>query len=221
MIIEFIIFYLIFLIGLSVILAIYILKHKLPPLKRLSLLMVSLFVLPAILGYLYVAYFSPVSEILVPDLKGKPLASVIYELKSLNLKGRHSGSVYDMEYSDGVVVSQRPEPGRLVKVGRIVTFLTSSGQRKVSVPNLLERPISQAKAVLAARGLKLGEVKEETIKEMGPGIVLVQEPVPEEEVNFGSVINLTISSTMETIKILQEKALQQDSGQGGLRFPWW
>lgn len=148
-------------------------------------------------GYYYLVYFNSLPETVVPDVRGMPLKSALEKLEKLELEGREVGRVFEVKYPAGWVVSQRPEPGRKVKVGRTVNLMVSSGREKVIVPNLIGRNLSQVDAVLSATELKLGEVKRETQPHLEEGIVIAQEPLPNEEVLVGSQVNLIVSTTLE------------------------
>lgn len=195
-------------------------RRKTPSLKAVMLTTAGIFIVPAVLGYLYVAYFSAIPERVVPNLRGQILEQAEERLAAAGLKSRHAGSVYDDVFPEGLVVSQRPEAGRAVKVGRLVSLLTSSGRRKVTVPNLLGRQLEQARAVLSAKGLLLGAIEENFANEVDQGIILFQSPLPEDEVEAGTEVRITVSSTEEAPRL----APQQDPGardKGGFRFPWW
>lgn len=65
------------------------------------------------------------------------------------------------------------------------------------VPNLLGRSLVQVEAVLAAKGLSLGIIEKNFLSELEPGIVLMQNPIPEEEVEAQSFVDITISASGE------------------------
>ncbi|MDD5382357.1 MAG: PASTA domain-containing protein [Candidatus Margulisbacteria bacterium] len=213
MLIEYLTFYLIFIIIASLLVSLIVLRLKFPSPQVVIPLVIALILVPAPVGYVYVTYFNSLPETSIPDLSGLTLDTAMAKLESLDLKGRHAGSVYDMKYPEGRVVSQRPEAGRKVKVGRLVSLLTSSGRRRTIVPNLLGRPAAQIEEVLAAKGLLLGEVRQDFMPELDPGIVLTQSPLPGEEVDVDSAINVTVSSTAEA----QEPA-GTATDEGGFRL---
>ncbi|MBU0672687.1 MAG: PASTA domain-containing protein [Candidatus Margulisbacteria bacterium] len=229
MLIEYLSFYLIFVIVASILVSFVVLRFKFPAPQIVIPVVMSIIILPAVFVYLYITYFTSLPEVYVPDLKGMPLEEAFIKLEALKLKSRHAGSVYDMKYPEGRVVSQRPESSRKVKVGRTVYLLTSSGKRMVLVPNLLGRPLGQAKAVLSAKGLFLGQVTEDVVAELESGMILTQLPLPGEEVEAGSYINISISGSPESgMEVVEEEVAgekkdespRKDSEQGGF-WPWW
>lgn len=227
MLVNYLSLYLVFIIVFSILISLIFLRLKFPVPHIIIPIIIIIVLLPAVIGYFYVTYFASIPEVTVPDLTGMSLAKAFERLESLELRGRHAGSVFDMKLPEGHVVSQRPEGGRRVKVGRVVNLLTSSGKRRVMVPNLLGRSAVQAEAVLAAKGLLLGELSEDFVPELDPGIILTQTPLPGEEVDVGSYISITVSTTKEPILVVEE-TLEEGTGsstgegkkEGGF-WPWW
>ena len=216
MLINFLTFYSIFVMLVSLSLAVFILRAKKYNWRIFLVYGLVLFI-PAVVGYTYVVYFSSIPEVIVPDIRGLPLDKAIAELKEAKLKGAWRGSHFNIKLPEGSVLTQRPEPGRRVKLGRIINVITSSGQRKVFVPNLLGRSLSQAKAVLAARGLVLGQVQFDFEPSLAKATVLSQEPLPEEEVALNVVVKLVVSTTAEAEMSQEIKEVKEEQR----RFKLW
>ncbi|MFH1825799.1 MAG: PASTA domain-containing protein [bacterium] len=224
MLIELLTFYLIAIIIVSVILSYLLWNHKLPPLRKVATVFAALFILPVLIGYFYYIYLGSIPEVTIPDLVGFTLDEAMINLEALDLKGELAGSVFDMRLPEGQVVSQIPAAMRQVKVGRAVRLITSSGRQKASVPNLLGRPVDQAEAVLSAKGLLLGEVEQEFVAGMDAGLVLAQSPLPDEEVESSTEVNITITSSVEVStvekKTIQKETQENTQDKGGI-WPWW
>jgi serine/threonine-protein kinase len=158
------------------------------------------------------------------------LETALERLEELGLKGKFAGSLFNMRYPEGSVISQQPEGGRRVKVGRLIDLLTSSGKRSVKVPNLLGRLVVQAEAVLAAKGLRVGEVNSDYVPELEPGMILSQNPLPGDELDAGSLVSITISATEEPVvsaeAVAEEERIQLEGededkdDEGGGFWPW-
>lgn len=235
MFIEYLSYYLIFVVVASLVTALLVLRFRFPNPRITIAVMLAVIMLPGLLVYLYGTYFTSIPEVAVPDLKALTLDEAFVKLEVLGLKGRHAGNLFDTRYPEGVIVSQQPESGRRVKVGRTVSLLTSSGKRKVIVPNLLGRPLAQAEAVLAAKGLYIGAVSKDEVGQVDPGLVLAQSPLPGEEIDSGSYIGLSVSATPEggavremVIETRQKAAEptaqpakdEKETKEGGF-WPWW
>jgi beta-lactam-binding protein with PASTA domain len=214
MLIQYLSFYLLFVIAASILVSLLVLKLKFPAPKVAIPSVIAVMLLPALVGYLYVAYFASIPETIAPDLTGLPLEKAVEKLESLDLKGRYAGSLFNMKYPEGSVVSQQPEGGRRVKIGRVVSLLTSSGKRRVTVPNLLGRPAVQAEAVLAAKELFLGEIVTDFVPELDPGLILTQSPLPGDEVEAGSFVNITVTATEEPLVSAEAFGEEEGPGQG-------
>ncbi|MGB9613479.1 MAG: PASTA domain-containing protein [Candidatus Margulisiibacteriota bacterium] len=156
-------------------------------------------------GYYYLVYFNPLPEIVVPDVGGMPFKMATEKLEEFGLRVHEAGRVFDAKYPVDYVVSQRPEPGRKVKVGRIVNLIVSSGREKTTVPNLIGRPLAQAEAVLSAAQLRLGKVKKENQPQIEEGTIMAQDPLPNEEVLVGIPVDLVVSTTLEVVEETEEK----------------
>jgi serine/threonine-protein kinase len=234
MLVEYLTIYLVFIIILAILAIFLVLRWRTFNFKLIVPLVIALVGLPAVFVYCYSIYFDSIPDVIVPNLTGTRLETALAKLEEMKLHSRHAGTVFDMKYAEGVVVSQRPEAGRRVKLGRTVSLLTSSGKRRIAVPNILGRPLEQAAAALESRGLLLGRTSYDYVPELDPGIVLTQSPLPGEEVDVGSFIDITVASTVEqpvvegsgetvdeiSVKAEQERQKTEKSGEKKGLWPW-
>lgn len=212
-------YYLIFVIAACFLLVLLSLgKKKIGSLKMIIGILAALFALPLVAGYLYLTYFTSLPVVEVPVLTGMTLEEAMNTLASLDLRGKHAGSVFDMKYPEGMIVSQSPESGRKVKLGRVITLLTSSGRQRVTVPNLLGRPAAQAEAVLSAEGLTLGKESHDVVPEIDAGTILTQSPLPGEEVDINSAVDITVSVSNEAEAQGSLPATAETKEEGGFRL---
>jgi serine/threonine-protein kinase len=192
-------FYLLFVIAVSLAVSLIVLRLKLPS-PRLIVTLIMLFVVsPLIIGYFYLMYFDSLPEMAAPDVIGLPFAAAKAQLEAVGLKAREAGQVYESKQQEGTVVSQRPEPGRMVKIGRMVNLMISGGKRKVQVPNLIGRPLTQADEILMAAELQLGDIRFEQNAGQPEGTIIAQEPLGGEEANAGGGIDLLVATSREVI----------------------
>jgi len=191
--------YLIFLIAASIVVGFLVFRLRLPS-PNLVIAFIIVFILsPALGGYFYIAYFNSLPETIVPNVIGLNIDQAQDKLAAAEIKARMAGTVYDLKFPEGRVVSQRPEPGRVVKVGRVANLIISSGAKKVPTPNLLGRTYIQADSVLAAGELKVGQVRYENNSGATEGTIIAQEPLPGEETVIGSGVDLLVSTTQEVV----------------------
>lgn len=194
MLIAFLSGYLIYLILACLLIILVIVRTKLPVIRLVLLATLGLLVLPAVAGYFYVVYIDALPSVVVPDLRGIDLAQAMEKLGQLQLNGVLAGSTYDMQIPLACVVSQQPEAGRTVKVGRRVKIVTSSGKKRIPAPNLLGKSVSEAEEILKAQGLTIGLVESNYSAEMDAGLIILQLPLPDEEIESGGRVNLTIAT---------------------------
>jgi len=192
-------FYLVFVVLVSLVVSLLVLWLKLPSPRLIIALLIFFILSPLIFGYFYLMYFNSLPEATVPDVVGLTLAEAKEKLEAAELQARLAGTVYELKYTEGAVVSQRPEAGRRVKAGRVVNLMVSSGKRKVTVPNLMGRTLIQADAILGAAELRVGEVKFDHNPSVEEGTILAQEPLSGEETEMGGTVDLLVATTLEVI----------------------
>src|SRR3989339_1791636 len=105
MIIEFISFYLVFIIVSAVLMGWVFLRSKKLLSRGVLFLVTLLLLLPLPAGYFYIAYFDSLPEVVVPDVTGQTLSLAEAQLTVVGLRSRHSGSVFDTRYPEGLTVS--------------------------------------------------------------------------------------------------------------------
>jgi serine/threonine-protein kinase len=97
----------------------------------------------------------------------------------------------------GKVCSQNPTAGNEVDKGSTVTLVVSTGAPKVSVPNVIDLSLDDAKSKLEGDDYQF-DVKTETRESSrDPGTVLEQNPASGKEVEKGSTITLTVAKAVE------------------------
>lgn len=94
----------------------------------------------------------------VPNIKGKPLSEVEFELRELELECTVVDSTYNRNLPPGTVIAQTPGPGAHIKVGRqIYLIVNAKTERTLPIPNLVDNcSVREAEAKLLALGFKIG-----------------------------------------------------------------
>jgi beta-lactam-binding protein with PASTA domain len=96
------------------------------------------------------------------------------------------------------VLRQDPEPQTMVRKGRVIAVVTSSGPVSLTLPDFVGGKFEAAQAFIVANQLVLGDLVEKV--DVSPvGTVLAQEPAAGADVSRGSVVTLTISRGTMTI----------------------
>ncbi|MDI6861424.1 MAG: PASTA domain-containing protein [Caldisericia bacterium] len=129
----------------------------------------------------------------VPSLVGLKLrdAEKIAEEKGLLVKVVKSDFAKD--YPIDYIISQDPGPYVLVKKGRIINVVISSGPPKVLVPDFIGMNFKDAQELIYQNKLQLGNIEEISVPNVEVGIILDQSPSPKTYVEEGTRIDLKIS----------------------------
>lgn len=127
------------------------------------------------------------------DVVGKDNTVAKYEIEALGLVPEFE-FVIDTKVLENIIISQEVEKGTEVKVGSTVKIKVSKGNGKVKVivPNVISMDEAEAKRTLQNLKFKVSvNYSSETSKRNG--IVLVQSKVQNEEVEEGTLIELTVN----------------------------
>jgi len=151
------------------------------------------------LGCLYFFSTQPISndDAIVPNIIGLSSGEAESVLDNAQLAAEQISSAYAQNAQPGEVLSQWPEAGVKVKLGRLVTYTVAVGQLPVTVPDLVGRPYSQAEQLILSKGLTVGRLELPDGKNPSPedvqnAKVISQSPSPETVVKSGVSVDLGI-----------------------------
>ncbi|NQU18224.1 MAG: PASTA domain-containing protein [Candidatus Saganbacteria bacterium] len=113
---SWLVYYLIFVAVVAVIIALAVMRLHLKSPLRLVILLFVLIISPVVLSFVVATYLQPVSETMVPDLIGKTLSEAQDVAQILDLEIKVEARAGSADF----ISNQRPEEGRIVKVGRTV-----------------------------------------------------------------------------------------------------
>lgn len=174
----------------------------------LAIVLAFLVVSAAALGFFKLKDYFISSKIVVPNLVGLSQDLAREEVEKLGLKLSVAKEVYDDEFDAGVVISQKPSSGEIVKEGYTIEVVISKGKSLVKVPNLINRNISEIDQILKEANLKEHVIYEfsDTVE---ANIIMDQDPEPYSEVEEGTVINLIVSKGPEKKYVIMPKIVGQ------------
>lgn len=137
-------------------------------------------------------FFFGGQDVAVPDLVGlqPEQAEVVLTEAGLEL-----GSVTDeptLEMEPGIILSQSPAAAEEAPEGSAVD-ISVSAIPKAEVPDVVEKPQSEAIALLADAGLLTGDIDYEESDKVKAGYVISQDPESATEVTVGTRVALTTS----------------------------
>lgn len=134
-------------------------------------------------------------KITVPSLVGLPAAQARILLEKAGLRAVPRGTVYSDSVSKDCVQAQDPLPTTVVEQGSAVSLVVSLGPKvpKQTMPNLTGKTFEEAKELLSAQGLILGQVVKIPADSLGAGLVLTQAPQPGFQVTGGDTVKLGVT----------------------------
>ena len=131
-----------------------------PFIKKIFFYFVGLVVILLVFDNIIIPWYVSSPEVLVPSLRGMKESEAINLLENNKLEPIIADTTYDIRFSKGTVIIQRPRSGEKVKEGRRVYLFISGGEPVVNVPLLKGKSLKDAKFALERLGLKLGQIDE-------------------------------------------------------------
>lgn len=132
-------------------------------------------------------------QVIVPNLIGSTLENAHEKLMETELYLQKDGEQFNSNIPAGNIVAQNPLPGIMVKSGKKIKVIISTGTEKIKVPNLVGVPERKAEIILRQSGLNLGEKTESYAASLEKGLVIMHDPQADAKVEKGTPINLLIS----------------------------
>ncbi len=132
-------------------------------------------------------------EVMVPDLTGKTVVQAVNFMGDYELYLKKVAEQFNEDYPDGTIIDQQPRQGMIVKEGKVIRVIVSSGGKVIFIPELIGKPLREATLILRQVGLLLGEITKTYSTRIKKDYVISQDPVPEEIANKGTMVNLVVS----------------------------
>jgi serine/threonine-protein kinase len=161
--------------------------------------MIILFLL--IFGAAAFYFYMDVPVVQVPSVEGKPLEEARGIIQKKGIRNIQEIRETHPTVPQGTVISQDPDNGRKVKEGREIKVIISKGGELTEVPNIRGIDISDAKSQLEDAGLTLGTQEQIYDDKYDEGVVISQDPSPNDKVKSGSKVNVTVSKGKQPDKI--------------------
>ncbi|GAA1057953.1 putative serine/threonine-protein kinase PknB [Agromyces luteolus] len=150
----------------------------------------------------------------VPQLSGSTWEEAANELQALTLPPTRMDRVSDTVPA-GQVIETEPAAGEIVDTGTPVSVFVSTGREAVSVPDVVNMQLDQAKTAITDAGLAAGSETRQNSPTVGAGVVISTDPEGGSSVDQGSAVNFTISSGNVTLPDLTGQSLQAASSYLG------
>lgn len=127
----------------------------------------------------------------VPDVVGKTIELAKIDLEKARLTVARAPDRFDNTFPAGVVIAVEPAAGTEVKPGDTVTVTVSKGRAPITVPNVIGKNITEARAILQQLGLAAVESYVDSPKPKD--LVLSQSPPDGSGAEPGEQIKLEVS----------------------------
>lgn len=130
----------------------------------------------------------------VPNLKGKTIRDAKFALERNGLKlGSVTYTLNDSFPANTIVGQMLPALSKISR-GTRVSIVVSQGTSvdRVSVPDVVGKPLTDAGRLLANKGLKVGAINYQISNTLLPNTVLDQYPRAGELIEYGQVIDLFV-----------------------------
>jgi len=130
----------------------------------------------------------------VPNVVGRTLDQAQAELQQAGLNVVDVRERYTNDYKAGVVMSQLPYSGAVVKEGRRAYLTVSEGIELIKVPRVIGLSQRDAQILLMRNGLILGSVSTSDDPAAALGTVLWQSVIQGAQVQKESVVDVVVSN---------------------------
>lgn len=132
------------------------------------------------------------TNVAVPSVLGKSLAVAEQELQAKGL-GWTVESRPSEDFKTGLVSSQDPESGEVPK-GTKVKLVVSTGSAKLTVPDVTNKALEQARKELTDQGLTPGSVQQKDDANVKKGYVIATDPQSGTSVDKDASVTLVVST---------------------------
>jgi beta-lactam-binding protein with PASTA domain/predicted Ser/Thr protein kinase len=136
----------------------------------------------------------------VPSVVGLSQGLATTRLDEAGLKVRIGDGEYSTSVAEGRIVRTEPPPGTEIRKGDEVVLVPSLGLRLVPVPELIGQTEAEATDILEAFGFEF-EIKRAFDDRVPKGVVIDQSPVPDQSIEQGETVTITVSKGPSPVKI--------------------
>lgn len=179
---------------------------------RLLVVVLLLFVAGIVGGFAWWQQYGPGSYKEVPDLVNDSQANAETILAQEGLT-----YLVESEYSDevdkGNVIATDPAAGKSIHKNATVTLTISTGVKMVTVPQVVDLSLDNAKTAISSAGLVLGSVTEVWSETVQSGSVVSSSLEAQKSVKHDSTIDLEVSKGREPIVVPNLVGLDADSAK--------
>jgi serine/threonine-protein kinase len=136
----------------------------------------------------------------VPDLRGESWSRSVNILKTMGFQVGRVAWVESGSHYENAIISQVPQPGRIVERGKGVNLLVSKGAPKDSflMPDFVGKDLGAVKQSIRNATLRVGRVVQEEYPGVKVGVVLRHEPRAGYRIKGGDSVSLVVARGSKT-----------------------
>lgn len=183
-------------------------KRRLRPAALVSLILLLL-VLAAGGGYVFYRWYFQGADVTVPQVTNMSQDQANSLLVAAGLTPAIT-AVYSDSVKSGIVISQDPVSGYVMKKGQTVRLAVSQGPNLVYLPDVTGYTLQDARITLRNSGFTVNEVSQgSTDPSVLPGTVIKQDPKGDSNVPSKSTVTLTVASSSLIVPQLAGQTVDQ------------
>lgn len=172
-----------------------------------------------LIGYYAIFFVTRIKVLEAPTLIGLSMQDAVLLLSERQLNARILAQKEDADIPEGTVLKQIPRPGQKIKPHQPVFLVVAKGQEKLTVPDLLGRPIEVAQSLLKKESIRLKQFAVTSYEPVGQVIGQwpragqeLEEPMVLLYVSAGATRQLSIFPDLKGARALNCKAFLEEFG---------
>ncbi len=159
--------------------------------------------------------------IAVPQVEGLAEQEALVELQGEGFRIASIEREFSDEFDSGIAIRTEPPGGTEIEEGSQVTLVVSQGQEVFGVPPVVGLTLDEARQLLEAQELELGNVTEQPSDSFAEGLITSQDPPPGTDAPQGTAVDVVVSSgrqsfTLEDYRGFTEDQVRAELGALGL-----
>lgn len=133
------------------------------------------------------------AERVVPNLVGKSIVDGLNITSSMNIYIQKIGDDFNAAIPAGLIMSQTPLSGSIVREGKVIKVVVSAGGEVVYVPELENETVRSVQVLLRKSGLDLGEQSKKYSLDVEKGKIMSQDPSANMPFQRNGLVNIVVS----------------------------
>lgn len=140
-------------------------------------------------------------EFPLPKIVGRTEVEAQQTLKKNKLELQVAGREFSSDKPEGTILSQIPAAGMMVKSGRSIKAVISSGVRITNVPDVFGLPLQQANLTLQKAGFVIGDMYWMRVDSLQENVAIETIPTKGTPLPLGSKVSLALNQSAHAITV--------------------